>query len=47
MVLDAVSNELPSLVPLMPALEAALSQLRMGSYVLVAADDLHLPGERT
>ena len=46
LVLDAVSNELPSLVPLMPALEAALSQLRMGSYVLVAADALYLPDER-
>ncbi len=37
-VLDAVSNELPYLLPLVPALEAALATLAKGSYTLVAAD---------
>ena len=34
-VLAAVSNELPYLLPLVPALEAALGTLVQGSYVLV------------
>ena len=38
LVLDAKSNELPYLLPLMPALEVALKSLVKGSYVLVAAD---------
>lgn len=38
LVLDAVSNELPYLLPLVPKLEAALSTLVKGSYVLVAAE---------
>ena len=37
-VLDAKSNELSYLLPLMPALEAVLKKLAQGSYVLVAAD---------
>lgn len=36
LVLDAKSNELPYLLPLMPALEATLKHLVPGSYVLVA-----------
>ncbi len=38
LVLDAVSNELPYLLPLVPALEAALANLRPGSYVLLRAE---------
>lgn len=38
LVLDAKSNELPFLLPLMPALEAVLNTLVKGSYALVAAD---------
>jgi len=38
LVLDAVSNELPSLLPLLPVLEDELSKLVKGSYVLIAAD---------
>ena len=38
LVLDAKSNELPYLLPLLPALEAVLKSLVKGSYVLVAAD---------
>lgn len=38
LVLDAVSNELPYLLPLVPALEEILTNLVEGSYVLVAAD---------
>ena len=38
LVLDAKSNELPYLLPLLPALEAVLKNLVKGSYVLVAAD---------
>jgi predicted nuclease of predicted toxin-antitoxin system len=38
LVLDAVSNELPYLLPLVPALEAALSELEHGSYVLLRAE---------
>ncbi len=34
-VLEAVSNELPRLLPLVPALEAALARLAPRSYVLV------------
>ncbi len=37
LVLDAVSNELMYLLPLVPALEEFLSNLVKGSYVLVAA----------
>ena len=36
-VLDAVSIELPALLPLMPALEQALSSLKPRTYVLIAA----------
>jgi predicted nuclease of predicted toxin-antitoxin system len=36
-VLDAVSNELPFLLPLVPALERELANLQRGSYVLVRA----------
>ena len=36
-VLDAVSNELGALLPVVPALEAALAVLRPGSCVLVRA----------
>ena len=38
LVLDAVSNELPYLLPLVPALEAALANLKPGSYVLLRAE---------
>ena len=38
LVLDAISNELPYLLPLIPALEKALANLAKGSFVLVAAD---------
>ena len=38
LVLDAVSNELPYLLPLMPALERELSKLTKGSYVIIPAD---------
>lgn len=37
-VLDAVSNELPCLLPLIPKLEEALASLIEGSYVLVRAE---------
>ena len=37
-VLDAVSNELPYLLPLVPALEERLRKLVKGSYVRLAAD---------
>ena len=36
-VLDAVSIELPALLPLMPALEQALSSLKPRTYVLITA----------
>lgn len=35
LVLDAVSNELPYLMPLVPKLEAALANLKPGSYVVL------------
>ena len=38
LVLDAMSNELPYLLPLVPALEAALAELKPGSYVLLRAE---------
>ncbi len=38
LVLDGLSNELPSLLPLIPALEAALARLAPKSYVLVKAE---------
>ena len=38
LVLDAVSNELPYLLPLVPALEAALANLKPGTYLLVRAE---------
>ena len=38
LVLDAVSNELSYLLPLVPALEENLTNLVKGGYVLVAAD---------
>lgn len=38
LVLDAVSNELPFLLPLVPALERELSSLKRGSYVFITAD---------
>ena len=38
LVLDAMSNELPYLLPLIPALERELGTLLKGSYVLIAAD---------
>ena len=38
LVLDAVSNELPYLLPLIPAVEAALASLRPGSYILLHAE---------
>ena len=38
LVLDAVSNELPYLLPLIPALEAALANLKPGSYLLLRTD---------
>ena len=37
-VLDAVSKELPYLLPLLPALERTLAALTKGSYVLITAD---------
>ena len=37
-VLDAISNELPYLLPLVPKLEAALSNHKPGSYVLLRAE---------
>jgi predicted nuclease of predicted toxin-antitoxin system len=37
-VLDAVSNELPYLLPLIPKLEDELAKLVRCSYVLIAAD---------
>jgi len=37
-VLDAVSNELSYLLPLLPALEDELSKLVKGSYAVIAAD---------
>jgi hypothetical protein len=37
-VLDAISNELPYLLPLVPNLEAALSNHTPGSYVLLRAE---------
>jgi hypothetical protein len=37
LVLDAVSNELPFLLPLVPALERELSSLKRGTYVLITA----------
>ena len=37
-VLDALSNELPYLLPLIPALEARLAKLVKGSFVTVASD---------
>lgn len=36
-VLDAISNEIASLLPLIPALETALAALKQGSFVLVRA----------
>jgi predicted nuclease of predicted toxin-antitoxin system len=38
LVLDAVSNELSYLLPLVPALEAALANLKAGSYVLLRSE---------
>ena len=38
LVLDAVSNELSYLLPLVPALEATLAKLKPGSYVLLRAE---------
>jgi predicted nuclease of predicted toxin-antitoxin system len=38
LVLDAVSNELQHLLPLVPALELALASLKPGSYLLVRAE---------
>lgn len=38
LVLDAASNELPYLLPLVPALEEALANLKAGSYVLLRAE---------
>ncbi len=37
-VLDALSNELPYLLPLVPVLEAALASHKPGSYVLLRAE---------
>ena len=37
-VLDALSNELPYLLPLVPALEAALTNHESGSYTLLRAE---------
>ena len=37
-VLDALSNELPYLLPLIPELEAALSNNKQGSYVLLRTE---------
>jgi predicted nuclease of predicted toxin-antitoxin system len=39
LVLDAVSNELPYLLPLLPALERALDALVKGGYSLIQSDD--------
>lgn len=39
LVLDAVSNELPYLLPLVPALEAALANLKPGGCCLVRAGE--------
>ena len=38
LVLDAASNELPSLLPLVPALEEALVDLKPGNVVLIRLD---------
>jgi hypothetical protein len=38
LVLDAWSNELPFLLPLLPALEQALVELVPGSYKVIRAD---------
>jgi len=38
LVLDAVSNELPYLLPLIPALEAALANLKPGSYYVLRVE---------
>ena len=38
LVLDAKSNELPYLLPLLPALEVVLKNLAPGNYVLITAD---------
>ena len=38
LVLDAVSNELPYLLPLIPTLEAALANLKPGSYLLLRTE---------
>ena len=38
LVLDAVSNELPYLLPLVPAVSAALENLKLGSYVLLRSE---------
>ena len=35
-VLDALSNELPALLPLLPALEQALASMKPRTYVLVS-----------
>lgn len=37
-VLDALSNELPSLLPLVPALEVALANTKPGSFLLLRAE---------
>ena len=37
-VLDAVSNELPALLPLVPALERELSSLKPRTYIRVASE---------
>jgi len=37
-VLDAVSNELAFLLPLVPSLERELGKLVKGSYICIAAD---------
>jgi hypothetical protein len=37
-VLDAVSNELPYLLPLVPALETTIGSLKPGSYVLLRTE---------
>ena len=36
MVLDAISNELPALLPLVPALERALASMKPRTYALVS-----------
>ena len=38
LVLNTLSNELPYLVPLIPALEQELGRLIKGSYILIRAD---------